>query len=148
MTRAVPLLVPLALAGCATSPPVPFHVPDANVYQATKDPIQYRSPLPRDLDATPARPREATGVACHTGIYLPTQQSSPFLGSQWLANAVSPANLGVLWGDAGVIRAMEEAKANAGGGTLFDVRLDVHSISVLGIFHRDCLEVHASVRPG
>jgi hypothetical protein len=139
------LAIALACVSCAT-PPMPIHVPDGTIYEGTSGPIQYRGHAIRDL-TVPARPREAFGEACRFGIYLPSAPSSPFLGSAVIANVANLPTLGVAWGDGGIIRALAAARASAHGAEIYDVRLDVHSIQVLGIFHHDCVEVHAAVLP-
>lgn len=135
----------IACASCAT-PPIPLHVPDGTVYQGTTGPIQYRGAAIRDMKV-PAHPKEAYGEACSDAIYLPTAPSSPFPGSAILANVANLPTIGAAWGDGGIVRALAAAKENARGGTLYDVRLDLHSLSILGIFHHDCVEVHAAVKP-
>jgi len=39
---------------------------------------------------------------------------------------------------------MAKARQSVDGALLYDVRVDLHTIAVLGIVRRDCLEVHAS----
>jgi hypothetical protein len=55
-----------------------------------------------------------------------------------------PTSIGVAWGDGGYQKAMAAAQAKVPGQRLFDVRADVHVTSVLGVFRRQCLEVHAA----
>jgi hypothetical protein len=144
VTRGLAVLALGAACVACQIPPSPVHVPDGTVYEGTHNPVQYRAALIRDLKVN-ATPKQAYGEACKTGFYLPTYQVSPFLGSSWLANAVTPFNVGVVWGNAGVIRAIAEAKESSGAKLLYNVRLDQHSTAILGVWHRDCVEVHADV---
>jgi hypothetical protein len=50
-------------------------------------------------------------------------------------------------GDAGVAKAVAEAKRSVQDAALFDVRIDVRTTSVLSLVRRDCLEVHALAAP-
>jgi hypothetical protein len=53
----------------------------------------------------------------------------------------------VVWGYGGYADAMAEASRDASGRNLYDVRADLHISTVLGVYVRQCVEVHASVAP-
>jgi len=132
-----------ALGGCAF-PQSPIATPDGTVLQATTDAMQYRSPLPRDVHLGRA-PGEATGVACRTMLAFPTNPPTPFYGSNLAAQVIPWQALAITFGDDGYAAAMARAREAAAGGRLFDVRADVHTTAVLGIWRRECVEVHARV---
>ncbi len=119
---------------------------DGTVYRGTTDPMQYRSSLPRD--ARPAnRPwLEASGEACSTTVSFPPVPPAVFLGSEALVNALPYPSLGVAAGNDGYRRAVARARESVHGAEIFDVRADVHTTSILGIWRRDCTEVHAMAR--
>lgn len=149
MTRGMPRL--LALVACATGasgcamPQSPVHVPDTTVFDATREPMQDRSPLPRDVHLSAGALPEATGVSCSTTISFPPLPPALFLGSESVINALPWPSFTIGAGDRGYAAAMRKAQAAAGSGTLFDVRADVHTTAVLGIWRRDCVEVHAAI---
>jgi hypothetical protein len=144
-TGAIALVVGSACAwGCAM-PQSPVHVPDTTVFDGTREPMQYKSPLPRDVHLAAGAPPEATGVACSTTIAFPPLPPALFYGSEAVINALPWPSFTIGAGNRGYALAMERAHAAAGTGTLFDVRADVHTTSLLGIWRRDCIEVHAAV---
>ena len=63
------------------------------------------------------------------------------------AQGLTVLQAGVGWGDGGLARAMAKAEQDAGGDVLVDVRADRHFSTVLWIYRRDCVEIHASVAP-
>ena len=65
-------------------------------------------------------------------------------GADVALQALQPQqSLQIAVGDAGFARAVEEAKRSAHDAPLFDMRVDLHTTSVLSFIRRDCLEVHA-----
>jgi hypothetical protein len=144
VTRGAAALVStLALAGCAV--PVVPSPSGGTIYQGTTDAVQYRSALPRDATHPGAPTREAYGSSCRTSLTFPTSPPTPFYGSS-TALQVLPLRqpLAILAGNAGFASAMARARQSVQEASLYDVRVDLHTISVLGIVRRDCLEVHAS----
>jgi len=137
------LTVALGVTGCAV--PVMPSPSGGTIYQGTTDAVQYRSPQPRDVSHAPGPPREAFGTACHTTLTIPISPPTPFLGSGF-ALQVLPLRqpLMIMAGDAGFSAAVAKARQSVQGAALYDVRVDLHTISVLGIVRRDCLEIHAS----
>jgi len=115
------------------------------LYQGTTMAVQYRSPLPRDVSTPSGPPREASGATCRTSLTFPISPPTPFLFSS-AALSVLPLRqpLALLVGDSGFATAMAKARQSVDGSPLYDVRVDLHTIAVLGIVRRDCLEVHAS----
>jgi hypothetical protein len=132
----------LACAGPASGIPVV----DGTIYRGTTDPMAYRSSLPRDVPRPAGRWVEASGEACTTTISFPPNPPAVFLGSEAVLNALPYPSLYVAAGNDGYALAMARARASARGAQLFDVRADVHTTSVLGIWRRDCTEVHALAR--
>ena len=132
------------LWGCAT-PQSQVHVLDGTIYDRTRDGMQYRSPLPRDAQPAVVTAQQVLGVSCSTTISLPFNPPALFYGSETVIAAIPWPSFTVGAGDRGYAAAMQRAYEAAGTGTLFDVRADVHTTSVLSIYRRDCTEVHASV---
>lgn len=113
---------------------------EGNVFADLDGPVAYASPTPRDV-AGASPDRQVKGEACLDAIALPLGYLVPlFTGSG------SPIpSLGVAWGDGGFRRALADAKASAPEGHLYDVRADMHTRSILGVWIHHCLEVHAAV---
>lgn len=144
MIRAITALTcALAVAGCAV--PVMPSPSGGTIYQGTTDAVQYRSALPRDVSHPPGPRREAYGTACHTTLTFPISPPAPFLGSSFALQVVPLRQpLVIMAGDAGFAAAMTKARQSVQGAALYDVRVDMHTIAVLGIVRRDCLEIHAA----
>jgi hypothetical protein len=134
----------VATTGCLV-PQSALPVPSATILQVTRDAAQYRSPLPRDVQG--ARSFEPTrGESCRTMLSWPSNPPTPFVGSAAAASLLPWPSFSVLWGNDGYVKATALALEHAGGGgTLIDVRADVHTTAVLGIWRRECIEVHAVV---
>jgi len=144
--RLFPALLALSMpttAGCLL-PQSAIPAPSGTLLQATRDPAQYRSALPRDVQGIPDH-GETRGQACRTMLSWPTNPPTPFLGSAAAASLLPWPSFDVAWGNAGYAKATAEAVKAAGGGTLYDVRADVHTTAVLGILRFECVEVHALV---
>jgi hypothetical protein len=97
--------------------------------------------------AAPLHP-EAYGESCRTLLSFPINPPTPFLGSATAASLIPWPSYSILWGNEAYAKASAKALREAGGGTLFDVRADVHTIAVLGIIRIECLEVHGLVARG
>ncbi len=70
---------------------------------------------------------------------------TPFYGSEVALQLVPLRQpLTIAAGNAGFVAAMEEARKSVNNAPLYDVRVDLHTISVLSLVRRDCLEVHAT----
>jgi hypothetical protein len=120
---------------------------DEIALQVTRDALQYRSPLPRDLAGAHAHlsGREVRGEACQTKVSFPPVYDDPFLGSEAVLSQIPWDSANVAFGNSGYRKALARAKETAGNAALFDVRADTHTTSVLGIWTRQCTEVVASV---
>jgi hypothetical protein len=130
--------------GCAF-PQSPVHVPDPTLYDGTRDVMQYRSPIPKDVQPAVVTGQQALGVACSTTIAFPPLPPALFLGSETVINYIPWPSFTIGAGDRGYAAAMRKAHEAAGEGTLVDVRADLHTTAVLGIWRRDCTEVHAAI---
>jgi hypothetical protein len=75
----------------------------------------------------------------------PANPPTPFIGSAAAASLLPWPSFSVMWGNDGYAKAAARAVESAGGGTLYDVRADVHTTAVLGIWRRECIEIHALV---
>jgi len=135
----------LSLAACAF-PQTPIATAGGTIYQGSTDAAQYRAPLPRDFHFASGTPREGFGRSCRTTVTLPPSPPTVFLGSNLAAQLVPWGALGVTAGDDGYASAVARARESVGGAALFDVRADLRTTSVLGVWTRQCIEVHASAR--
>jgi hypothetical protein len=157
MTRApiMPCLAALAcwLAGCApllgqTRDPAyqgngssRLHTAGSTlVYQDTVDPLSYRSSPGALAKRVPVR-----GEACQSALTLPFG----LLVAAFEAGntAAAPAFLGAGWGDGGYAKAVSAASASAPGTRLVDVRADLHTTIVLGVWRQQCVQVTAAAVP-
>ncbi|HTR03873.1 MAG TPA: hypothetical protein VMN82_11810 [Thermoanaerobaculia bacterium] len=148
MKRLAGMLAMLAGSACTWGcafPQSPVHVPDATIYDGTRDVMQYRSPIPKDVQPAVVTGQQALGVACSTTISFPPLPPALFLGSESVINYIPWPSFTVGAGDRGYAAAMREAHEAAGDAALVDVRADLHTTAVLGIWRRDCTEVHAAV---
>jgi hypothetical protein len=116
--RPVKALLLLLCAGCA-APGIGRVLGPATVYEDVSAPLEYRADALRGA-------REVRGEACQTGIFLP----------------LIPAS--IAWGDGGYRDAVRQAQAQAPGAALTDVRADLHVLSVLTIFRKQCVVVTAA----
>jgi hypothetical protein len=133
----------LALASNGCMFPVSPSPSGGTLYQGTTDGVQYRSTLPRDAKSDKP-PLEASGQACRYTASFPPDPPTPFYGSQWVVQQLPLRQpLVILAGDAGFVTAMEEASRSVNGAPLYDVRADMHTITLLSVLRRDCLEIHA-----
>lgn len=106
------------------------------VFQDSVGPLSYRSP-----ESVPAPRLPVRGEACQSAITLPF---GLILAAIEAGNpAAAPAFLGAGWGDGGYRKAVAAAAAAAPGSRLVDVRADVHTTIVLGIWRQQCVEVVA-----
>jgi hypothetical protein len=117
-------------------------IPSYTLVHATTDPAQYRSALPRDVTAPQKPGPEASGEACRTMITFPPEPPTPFLGSASVASLIPWPSVDATWGNDGYAKAVAKAVDGVGGGTLIDVRTDVHTTAILGIWRKECIEVH------
>ena len=134
----------VGLAGCAF-PPLPSTVTNDTLFQGTVDPMQYRSPLPRDVQPSPDRARQASGRSCRTLLTFPSIPPTPFYGSSFAAQVIPWQSLAIVFGDQSFAAAIAKARDSVDGATLYDVRADLHTTAVLGLWRSECIEVHASV---
>lgn len=116
--RALALLV---CASCA-APGMGRVLGPATIYEDVSAPLAYRAELRPGV-------REVRGEACQTGIFVPGTAAS------------------VAWGDGGYRDAVRQAQAQAPGAPLGDVRADLHVVSILTIFRRQCVVVTAAAGP-
>ncbi len=131
----------LALAACAL-PQSGVPGPDGTILQATRDPMQYRSPQPRDAHGA-GPPQVAYGEACRTMLTFPISPPTVFIGSRTAAQVLPWSPLAVTAGDDGYIKAMERAERSVDGARLYDVRADLHTTAILSILRFECVEIHA-----
>jgi hypothetical protein len=134
-----------ALAGCAI-PQIP-PTSQGVLVTGARSPIQYRSPLPRDASGVPSPPRMAVGESCVDGFTFPSSPPAVFLGSGLVVSTLPWTSLSVTLGDRGYATALARARDSVAGAQLFDIRADAHVISILSIWTRSCIEVHASAAP-
>jgi hypothetical protein len=117
----------------------------AGLFVAAHDPMQYRSPLPRDARGIPSPPRIAYGESCVVSLTFPPSPPVVFLGSATVAQLVPWNSLEATFGDDGYAKAIARARDSVQGAPLVEVRADARLTSVLGIWTRSCIEIHATV---
>ncbi|MBI5549108.1 MAG: hypothetical protein HY901_34925 [Deltaproteobacteria bacterium] len=118
----------------------PMSLAGVTVYQSSEGPLAYESPAGRDARrALPAR--RVQGRACQSGVQLPLG----FVFSLWDIEGGAVAGLNAAWGEGGFRAAMASAQAQAPDALLYDVRADLKIVSVLSVWHRQCVVVTASV---
>ncbi len=144
------LLVSTATIACAAcGPPYvarPGVLAQGTVFEQASGPLSYRAPAGPDVGR--AAPRAtAYGESCQYGIILPLSAAATFFSKPTSDDVGRIPPLGVVWGKGGYADAMAQAQRDAVRGRLYDVRADLHVSSVLGIYIRNCVEVHASVAP-
>lgn len=140
---AAALGVALVLAGCM--PPYvanPGVSKDGTLYHGSTGPLSYEAPTLRDGGASL---RAVSGEACQYSIVLPIPTGGVTVPDQGKATGV--VQLGVGWGNGGYANAMANAEKEARGEPLVDIRADRHFTTVLWIYRRDCVEIHASAAP-
>jgi len=146
VTRAAPARAMLAgllagLAGCAAPTFPPPQQSAYTVAQLTRDSMAYRSALPRDAPdrrvLTPVH-----GEACASAIFFPPSPPDPFFGSNLVEPYIPWPSFSAVFGDDGYARAVAQAMRDMPDARLIDVRADVRTTSVLGIWVRGCVVVH------
>jgi hypothetical protein len=134
----------LWLCACAL-PQSPIPAPDGTLYDRTRAAMQYRSPLPRDLPPDRRTLRRASAESCRTVLAFPPLPPAVFVGSNLAAQALPWSSLVISGGDESYRTAIARMRADAGDAPLVDVHADIHMTAVLGIWTRECVEVHALV---
>lgn len=111
----------------------------AVVFQNGTGTTNYHAPtfadLPRNIEV-----RDVQGRACESGLQVPWGALTEPAGAalDWMFASVG-------WGNSGYQRALREAAGQvAPDALLYDVRADLQTISVLGIWRQQCLIVTAS----
>jgi hypothetical protein len=116
-------------------------LPPLVLYQNSAGPLTYRSPA-----ASSAFTVEVRGEACQRALTLP-------VGLVWAAiktgnAAYAPAYLSSGWGEGGYARAMSSAQKLAPNAHLTDVRADMRTRIILGIWREQCVRVVAAATAG
>ena len=112
-------------------------LPPLVVYQNSVGPLSYRSPAVGAASA-----REVRGESCQRALTLP-------VGLVWAAvkagnAAYAPAYLSGGWGEGGYAEAMSSAQRSAPNAHLTDVRADMNTRIILGIWREQCVRVVAA----
>ena len=115
-------------------------LPPLVVYQNSSGPLSYRAAV-----AEPGEPRAVRGEACQSAITLP-------VGLVWAAiksgnTALAPGFLSGGWGEGGYAEAVADALSDAPGARLVDVRADLRTKIILGIWRQQCVRVTALAVP-
>lgn len=104
--------------------------------------LSYQTPTPKDLPGY-RFVRRARGEVCQNDLHLPLA-----LEGSHANTALSGAQtLDIAWGNAAVAQGVADAMSGAPvGAVLYDLTLDLHQMSVLGLFfRRQCLVVSGSL---
>lgn len=112
-------------------------LPSLVLYQNSVGPLSYRS---QPVGAGPSR--EVRGEACQSALTLP-------VGLVWAAikagnAAYAPAFLSGGWGEGGYAEALSSALKSAPNARLVNVRADLNTRIILGIWREQCVRVVAS----
>lgn len=115
-------------------------LPPLTVYQDSTGPLSHRVAA-RSEDGL----REVRGDACQSGLMLP-------VGLVWAAiasgnTAAAPGFLSFGWGDGGYAAAAANALTGAPGARLVNVRADLHTTIILGVWREQCVHLTALVVP-
>jgi len=95
-------------------------------------PLSFVSPVPSELPRERVELGEVAGRSCQHGLSIPTALS-------FRATNVSGAA-----GNGGYFKALESIrKAHPGIAGIYDVRTDLRSLSILGLYRRLCVEIVA-----
>jgi hypothetical protein len=115
-------------------------LPPFVVYQDSRGPLSYRAAAP-----APGTLPEVRGEACQSAITLP-------VGLVWAAfkagsTARAPGFLGGGWGAGGYAEAVSRALASTPNARLVDVRADLQTRIILGVWRQQCVRVTALAVP-
>ena len=115
-------------------------LPPLVAYQSSSGPLSYRAAA-----AEPGGLRAVRGEACQSAITLP-------VGLVWAAvksgnTALAPAFLSGGWGEGGYAEAVSNALADTPGARLVDVRADLQTKIILGIWRQQCVRITALAVP-
>jgi hypothetical protein len=118
--------------------PGALRLPPLVVYQDSSGPLTYRPTAVGE-----GVPREVRGEACQSGLMFP-------VGLIWAAAAAgsparAPAFLSAGWGAAGYAEAVSSALGAMPGARLADVRADLQTRIILGVWRQQCVRVTAAL---
>jgi hypothetical protein len=153
MQRPLPIAISLmALAGCAPflgrtrdpayngNGPGAMALPPLVAYQDSRGPLSYRAAVSDEQGL-----REVSGVACQSGLMLPVALVWSAIESGNVAAA--PAFLSAGWGEGDYAAAAAKALASSPGMRLVNVRADLQTRIILGVWRQQCVRVTANVAP-
>lgn len=137
--RILVLLLALAAPACAQresdefeGTPAVLRMGGLLIYHDTKAPMSFAAMTPKDLPPGAILTGEVRGRACQHGLAVP-------LSATFRATTISGAK-----GDGGYEKALQVlAKAHPELSGVFDVKVDLHTRSILGFYRRLCTEVSA-----
>jgi len=102
------------------------------VFYRTQGPLSFRTLTPKELPPDATIMGEVRGRGCQHGLSVP------------LSAALRPTSLSGAYGDGGYLKALEDIRRNHPGLTgIVDVKVDLHLLSILGIYRRLCTEILA-----
>jgi len=102
------------------------------VYYDSSGPLSFVSMTPKDVPDGARKIPRVKGVACQRGIAAP----SLLVGST--------LDLSAYYGDGSYAKALRQIKKdNPEISGIYDVRVDLHMFSILGVYHSQCTEVTA-----
>lgn len=154
MSRRLPIaLALLILTGCApflgrTGDPVyngngpgAIALPPVVVYQSSSGPLSYRAAVSNEDGL-----REVSGVVCQSGLMLPVALVWAAIKSGNVAAA--PGFLSAGWGEGTYAAAVSSALADSPGKRLVNVRADLQTRIILGVWRQQCVRVTGAAAPG
>ena len=102
------------------------------IFYNSSGPLSFESSLPNDLPAGAVAAGEVSAQSCQHGLEVP------------LSASLQAAKISGAAGDGGFVKAMENLRlARPELKGVYDVKVDVHTISILGVYRRVCTEISA-----
>jgi hypothetical protein len=102
------------------------------IYYDSSGPLSFPSMTPKDVPKGVTTIREVKGRACQRGLAIPT------------AVSFNSTHIGIYFGNGGYGKALAQIKRrNPRVIGLYDVRTDVETFSILGVYQSLCTEVTA-----
>ena len=102
------------------------------IFYQSQGPLSYVTMTPKDRPASARELGEVRGISCQRGLSIP-------LAADFRATSVSGG-----YGDGSFAKALEQIKKSRPAASgLYDVRVDLHVFSILGIYRKLCTEVVA-----
>lgn len=102
------------------------------LFYINQGPLSFRTMTARELPPGAVPMGDVTGSSCQRGLSIPTSAS------------LRATNISGVLGNGGFDRALlSAAQKHPGLAGVYDVRVDRHTFSILGVFRQSCVEILA-----